>query len=339
MKKTAGIGIVLLIIVGGIYFAKRHGKNGSEIAQAPFFPGFSSVACSQILLIDRGDTARLVRKGTSWYVTPLRSAKRNTAARRLNRVETLDYPADSAAIQKALGAIKKLCKEDMVAGNPANWETFEVDTANALFVECRNDSGAALGAVYIGKVGLTSDSYFIRDRGSNNVYSVSGSIRFALFANADRWRDRRILAFDRQSVRKLTIISRGSGTVELVKAASSVTDPANNGVWEIVKPLRAKADGKRLELMVSRLVGLKADAFEGDTSLSEKTMGFDKPSLMIELTLTDGGTRKLIVGNDKVAMKWVRSAEKPDITFTLYSYNIDGFNPGLALLKGSASGG
>jgi len=101
-------------------------------------------------------------------------------------------------------------------------------------VEIKNDKGASIGALYIGKNGANWDQNFVREKGSNDVYLAGGSVRTAFFGDRKRWKDKTIVKFDKAFVKKLQIAKKDSGTVELVRTTPSPTDTSIKEGWQIV---------------------------------------------------------------------------------------------------------
>jgi len=344
LKKLIVLAIIFLISVAAIVTMNRL-QNRKPLAQSLlFFPDFSEAKCSEMLFVERTDTARLKRKGMdmAWYlVTPCISAVHavSPVGGKTGQVILPGYPADTTEVRKALETLKAMKREELVSRNPLKQAGFEVDTAEGLFVECQDTASKSLGGVYIGKVGARWDTYYVRAKGSNDVYLSGGSIRFALFANPKRWADKSIMKFDQKLVSRLKISSSDSGTIELARNTPSPADTGKKDRWEIISPVKAPANGERVNLLVANLANLNTVEFEGNTSLSEEAMGFVRPPIKLCVTLKNGVTKTVIVGKDKVAMKWVRNPEKPLVTFTVYSYTLAAFNPGLAYLMDTTATG
>jgi hypothetical protein len=335
LKKSAGLAAVLVASIAFIVLKNyRSGGDASE-ETALLFKGFQAKNCSEMLFIERSDTAQLKRIGRTWnLVTPcipvVPAVRGNTSGPLFP-----EYSVDSAALAKALETIGKMKRDELVSVNPQKQEELNVDGKSALFFECRDSAGRSLGGIYIGMAGPKSDSYLVRMKGSDSVYLVGDGIRFSLFADPKRWADKSIVRFDKKLVRKLTVVSADSGTIEVEKkepSSSSGTGAKNE--WYLVKPLQAKANQERVESLIASMSNIKAADFEGNGKLSEKEMGFDRPAATTTLTLSNGESKTVIVGGrDKSAMKWVRTPEKPGVTFTVYGYTLAGFNPGTAYLK------
>lgn len=285
LKKLIVLAIIFLLSVAAIVTMNRIQNRKPSALSLLFFPGFSEANCSKILCVERADTAELERKGAAWLlVTPCIGAvpAASPVGGKTGQARLSEYPADSAAVRKALETLTAMKREELVSQNPLKQAEFEVDTVTALFLECWDNTGKSLGGVYVGKTGARWDAYYVRAKGSNNVYLAGGSIRFALFANPKRWTDKSIMKFDITSVHKLKIASIDSGTVELIKTAPSPADTGMKAGWEIFSPIKAKANRERVESLVASLANLNAVEFEGNTSLSEEAMGFAGSSACLD---------------------------------------------------------
>jgi hypothetical protein len=293
--------IVIIAIVSGF----QHKKSSEK--PASFFPEFSASSCSAILMIEKTDTARVVRKGPSWFV----------AGR-------IDYPADSAAIVKALGKLKTMTKDELLSRNPEKQADLQVDSATGLYVEAWDEKGASLGAVYIGKCGANNDSYFVRQKGNSDVYLVfDNDVRFSFFANVKRWRDKSIIKFDLSDVKVLTIARKDSAAIKIVKVNDSANDASAREEWNIIEPVKGKAKKDKVIDLLNKMLHLAAADFEGDTTLSAEKMGFTKPELSLSVTLGSGRARSLIVGGKKVAMNWIKNPDIGKTVFTVYEYDVN----------------
>jgi hypothetical protein len=335
LKKVAILGTILVaLIVFIVAINYRTEKKTPEEAKLSF-KDFQEKNCSEIFLIERLDTARLKRNGRIWNLVtpciPIFYASANFPR------DTFfsEYPVDSALSAKALETIGKLKCEELMSINPEKQTEMEVDRRNALVVECWDSAGVSLGEIYIGVGGGQTGSCFMRMNNSDSVYVVGGSIRSALFANPKRWADKSIVKFDKNLPRRITIISADNDTIVMEKRESALSSYTGlRDEWHIIKPMQAKANRLRVESLISDMSNLHAADFEGDRKLSEKDMGFMRPATITTVALSNGEFKTVIIGSkEKGAMKWVRNPEKPNVTFTVYSFTLAGFNFGMAHYK------
>jgi hypothetical protein len=335
---VAGILAGSVVLLLSMHHDGHTDKKASEAALL-LFKDFQKKNCSEMLFIERSDTARLKRKGRIWnLVTPCIPVVPATSPN-IRGALFPEYPVDSALLANALETAGEIEREELVSVNAGKQTELQVDGAGALLFECRDSTGSSLGRIYIGETGPRAGSSFVRMNESDSVYLTGGSVRSALFANAKRWADKAIVKFDKNLAVKITIVSADSGTVELEKRAlTPVSGNDARDCWYLVKPVPALANQDRVASLLSNMSSLRAADFEGDAKLPEKAMGFDRPATATTVTLSDGTSRTVIVGGkDKAAMKWIRNPEKPGVTFTVYGYTLAGFNPGTAYFKDTAA--
>jgi len=89
-----------------------------------------------------------------------------------------------------------------------------------------------------------------------------------------------VLGIDVEAVRGLTIESEAA-TVRLEKGAG--------GLWRLLEPVSAAADGEAVDQLVEALVGL--DKQRTLTAVEAAAVGLDPPRLRVDLQLEDGGRR------------------------------------------------
>jgi len=329
MKKI--LAATLIAIIAVIMIVHHLNQRKPNPQSMLIYPRYSTTTCTRILFRDRSDTTMLIRRGTIWDVMPTRQPTPDATGHQ--QISELEYPADTALVEKALSMIATIQRQDLISSNPAKQAEFQVDSGSALFMECLDSAGASLGGAYIGKTAETYDSYYVRPTGSNDVYSVPGGIRFAFFANRNRWLDKSIVPFDLSSARAIKIESRDSGTIELVKTAGTPGDSGKNGEWMITAPVKVRADAKKVQFLLNSIAQFKTVSWEGNMTLTDSAMGFTRPSEKLTVSLANGVTKSLIIGGDKVAMKWIRNPDMPKITFTAYAYTMHMLDPGLAGLE------
>jgi len=92
-------------------------------------------------------------------------------------------------------------------------------------------------------------------------------------------RDRRVLAFDESSVRRLELRWPGGAPVGIVRTEDG---------WQLIEPLETPADGARVDRLLSDLAYLRADDFV-DVPTPDAEAAFDPPDFELTLTLAPPG--------------------------------------------------
>ncbi len=338
MKKLPLLAIILVVIVGIIVISNQLSNKQPSEKSLSFFPQFSEAECNSISICDSHDSVTLVRHGTAWFVT---SGKKADAAQSplltsdtTQRNKSSDeYPADSASLQTVLEKIKSMKKDDLISQNVAKQADLEVDTVKGTRVDLVSDKGPA-STFYIGKNGADWSSNFVRMKGSNDVYLVSGSVKYSFFAEKNRWKDKTIAKFDKAAVKSVSIVKKDT-TIELALSAPSPTDSAAKAKWTLISPVKDSVKEPEVEKILNAMSNLNAMDFESNASLSEDSLGFSKPYCIVTASLDNGTKKTIVLGKQKSSdgTRWVRTPDK-NATFLLSKYLIENIDRSINNLKG-----
>jgi hypothetical protein len=329
-KKLLWLTVALLVVVALIIAANKLSAPKQAAKTLKFFPTFSENACSSILMVSGTDSVRIKRKGEVWVVAgdPSASSQPEQASLasgpaqgQLSSIKK-DYPADSASIQTLLEKLKGMTKSELISQNPEKQSVFEVDSAKGMFVDVFDEKGASMGAFRIGKNGPDYTSTFVRPLGSNDVYSVGGSIKYAFFTDKNRWRDKSIIKFDKNLVDKIVLNKQGGNTFVLNKK----TDTAGTLIqWDLTQPDSAKAKTEVVDEILNTAADFRAAEYEDNAALTDSAMGFASPEVVLTFNIKGGNSKQIIVGRKNEASGnkfWVRNPEKPAYTFLVEDVNI-----------------
>lgn len=136
----------------------------------------------------------------------------------------------------------------------------------------------------------------------------------------------KIFSFDSGDIRKVEI-KRKDG--ELV-----VLEKNKDGQWAIVAPKPYRADQDVVSSLVSTLATLNADKTVDEKPANLADFGLLDPSLQVTLTLKDGKTAKLLVGDETPtgSGSFVRAEGDPKV-YTIAQYNRTSFDKKLNELR------
>ncbi len=340
MKHLPLLAVILAVIIGIIIVANQLSNKRPSEQSLAWFPQFSEAGCGMISVSDQKDSVFLVHRGKDWVVANGRpsdnAAPSFLSADTSGKVRKIsEYPADSAFIQTAIDKLKALKKEDLISQNPQKQVELEVDTIQGTKVTVYNEKLAPIGTFYIGKNGADWSSNFVRMKGSDDVYLAGGSLKYSLFTDRSKWKNKIITKFDRSFVKGIEIAKRDSASIVLSLAAPSPKDSAARPVWNIVSPVKDSAKNSEVDKILNTLANFSASDFEENAALSPDSLGFSKPYLRVTLSFENGDKKTVLVGNEKGSegKRWVRTPEKP-ATFLVYKYNIDNVDRSVNALRG-----
>ena len=332
-KNLIILGSILILIVAITFVTEKLNspKKSKNTADA-FLPGFSMASCSAFSIKDNSGSVKLRKKDGRWHVSSVLKPKDDNDSSGLAtdstdkkfkfETQSEEYRADSASVQSALEKLNSIKLDDLISQNPEKRDIFEVDTVKGIRVEVWNAQNKSIGVFFIGKNGPDWNSHYVRTHGSNNVYSVMGSIKYSFFTEENRWRDKTILKYDSGLTQKISITQKGSKEVILEKSV----DTAGTATWNITQPKKTKTEKDVVDKLVNNLADFFANDFEKDKSLDDKKMGFEKPTLYVSIELENGDKKSLIFGNKNKDNKyWVRT-DGSEYIFLVYESKLDDYN-------------
>jgi hypothetical protein len=327
MKQLPLLAVILAIVIGIIIVANQLANQRPSEKSLAFLPQFSEAECGMISVRDIKDSVFLVHKGKEWVVANRKPAENTSPlnpADSLQKAKTAsEYPADSAMIQMALDKLKAMKRDDLISQNQQKQIELEVDTVQGTRVDVYNDKLVPVLSFYLGKSSSDWSSNFVRTKGSNDVYLVGGSIKYAFFTDKTRWKNKSIVKFDRAFVKGIEIAKRDSASILLSLAPPSPKDSMAKPVWHIVSPVKDSAKNTEVDKILNAMAKFSASDFEQDTTISPDSLGFTRPFLRVTVSMENGEQKTVLVGNEKGSegKRWVRTPEKP-VTFLIYKYNV-----------------
>lgn len=339
-KNLIILGIILVVIVGIIFLCENIGSRKKSGKIKEFFPKFTAANCSAFKIAEKDKMVKVKRQGDNWVIESKgeeETKKEGESAPILEETvekeptagSGFEYPADSSSVASVMEKLTAMKMDELISQNPEKQEVFEVDSVNGTLVEAWDNKNKSLGSFRIGKSGPDWNSHYVRIVGSNDVYCVGGSIKYAFFADEKRWRDKTVIKFDPVLATKITLAKKDSATIELQKTVDTT------GVkWHIAAPEKYPADSTTVSKIITELSKLITSNFEENLEASDSITGFDSPYLVITVALNNGDKKKITLGNLKEDdnQRWVKAEDKEAI-FLLYKTKFDNIDKSVEELK------
>ncbi len=172
--------------------------------------------------------------------------------------------------------------------------------------------------VLIGDENPTGDLIFVKYPDDNAIYTTNKSLW--TYANKKLYdlRDKKIMHFNLDEVRKISITSQVKGKVSLEKVA---------GKWQIVDPVNLPANDSEVKSLLTRLSTGRAKEFIDEEPDDLKKYGLINPSVMITLEIGKSLARtSFLVGdtatNDGGGFYAKEETRRP--VFTVEKWTVDG---------------
>ncbi len=188
MKRNIILTAIFLVLIL-IFLLMSRSEKKSERAHIPdSVVAVDSTKVSKIEIKRQNDDSpvTLEKRGTEWHVTT-----------------PVDYPANQEHVGALLSKAANMQVMGLASSNPEKQSQFQVDSTGT-FVKLYEGPKQAADFV-IGKSG-TGGVTFIRQSGSDNVYSVDGYLPSTFGKRVQDWRDKIITNFEKDQLTSLKLI-------------------------------------------------------------------------------------------------------------------------------------
>jgi len=276
-RTTLILAILLAILGGAYYFTEvRGGKRDPDEAKRLFAAKPEDVEALEIRTAQ--ETIRLQRQGDAWQME-----------------EPIQAKGDRAAIAALAASLVGAKAERTLEGLPQHLADFGLDKPE-LVARFRGRGDSQWRGLEFGGKNPTGAWAYVRADEKPQVVLVSEGLRGALNKTALDLREKSLMAVDADQVTRL-VVHRGPQALELQKGAE----------WEIVKPVKARADAWRVTELVRRVAEARAVRFSADPAVDLKPFGLDKPAVRLELWERDAASPQVLALAEAVG--------KPDILY------------------------
>ncbi len=262
--------IIVLLLAGGIvFFIERpfEGNRRQSDGDLLVFPDFEPWKADKIQ-VGSGRLAFENRDGNWFLITPAGS-----------------YPADRNQVSAFLQAVRELKRDNIASENEEKQAIFGVRAGQGTQVVLYDSEDRKMADFFVGKKGPDGLSAYIRRADSKEVILQPGTLRDHLDKPAKWWRDRKVFPVKAEDVVQMTL---------QIDAETIVLNRDTKGGWFIVKPLSKKADGARVEQILTVLNDLEAADFAEEMKPEEAGLVF--PQLRLAVRFKGRSTQMLLVG-------------------------------------------
>ncbi len=264
-RTTAILAALLAVLFGAYYFAEvRGGKKDPDAAVRLFAAKAEDVETLE-LRTAKGEI-RLQRQGDAWRLE-----------------QPLQTRGDRSAIAALTGRLVGARAERTLEELPKNPADFGLDKPE-LVVRFRVRGDSQWRRLEFGGKNPTGAWAYVRVDEKPQVVLVAESLRGDLNKAALDLRDTSVMDVDPAKVTRLVVHRGAQEPLELRRGAQ----------WEIVRPVKARADEWRASGLVRRVADLKAKEFAPEPAADLKAYGLDKPAVRLELWEKDGVAPKVL---------------------------------------------
>lgn len=215
----------------------------------------------------------------------------------------VETEADIWAIKTITNAIKGLESKRTVEKDATNLEKYGLDKPSITLTVTTKDGKSE--TIKLGNQTPVGNSMYLQKEGSKEVLMVENTLQSNLKKTLFDIREKRLLIFDRNEVRKI-ILEYPEKKIVLEKEllateGSSESSVAGEENWNIVEPIQKPASKTEVNKIISTLVNLRVKEFETEKADDLAPYGLDKPA-EIKVTVFTGqnmASQTLIIGKVK----------------------------------------
>jgi hypothetical protein len=283
--------LVLIVILGGllgyIYYLNKDESSGAETKEKAF-PSLKAedIEDVQIKTAD-GQTSRVQKADGTWKITSPEAA-----------------PADQGELSSITSSLATLDVQRVVDENPGDLKQYGLEPAK-VDVEFRAKGDKEPRRLQLGEKTPTGGDLYARLPSQQRVFLVSSFLDSTFNKNTFALRDKTLIRIDREKIDR----------IEIVADKRSVTLAKTGSEWQIVAPLRARADFAAVEGSLERLSSAQMQGIVPADKADAKKLKLDPP--VATFTAAAGSARATLqFGNTENAVIYARDAARP-MVFTV----------------------
>ncbi len=274
-KRNLILIMALLIAAGVIFFIERPFERNGRVAEGDLlvFPDFEPWKVNKIYVGSRN--LMFENREGNWLLI----------------TESGAYSADRNQIAALLQAIRELKRDNIASESRDKQSLFGLNATEGIEVIAYDLEGQKIADFWVGKKGPDGLSAYVKRADTDEIVLQPGNLRDHLDKPLKLWRDRKVFPVKADDVVEITL---------QVQEETVVLNRDTQGGWFLVKPMARKADGGRIEQMLTVLNELEAVDFADQ--LKPVDAGLTTPTLRLGVRLKDRSTKMLLVG--QAANEW-----------------------------------
>ena len=271
-KSTKWFVVLALALFAYIFFFERHTRDTTARQQAAgrLLPDFDPATVSSLEILSGNQVLRVQRTNETWTLTV-----------------PVQYPVQSAAVEKFLTALGQLSRQTYITASellaqPRGPAEFGLDNPLAsVFIQ----QGAQRKELRVGGPTPFGNRVYLQLVGADGLFAADTAFLGTFPRSANDWRDTTFLNLPGLTFNRLEIRAGARGF--------EVQRNATNKLWELTKPMPARADNPKVEALLRTLQEPRISQFLTDDPAADlDAMGLRPP----EAELVFGqGTNELLV--------------------------------------------
>ena len=286
--KTTLIILAVFILLGGVYFFFGRPSPDAEQSEVDA----QKIREVYVLSTDKIRQIRLSFKEESYQ--PLTLEKNADGVWQLRAPFTAD--ADPPKINEMLqDLLEKKVKQTLEAEDLAQYGLQPPNIQIELWTEGNDPAKTFL-------IGDRTVNYsvYTKEQSESHIFLIESSALDDFTKSPSDFRERNVFKFSPTEVVSLHLQVAGQPEVRCERQVTSNPDAAGEpGEWKMVQPVKAKANARAVEDIVSAIGSLRVVVFEADGEYDPASYGLVRPRITVALQSTvDDRIRELQIGSD-----------------------------------------
>ena len=143
-------------------------------------------------------------------------------------------------------------------------------------------------------------SVYTKEQSESHIFLIESSALDDFTKSPSDFRDRSVFKFSPIEVATLHLQVAGQPDIHCERQVASNTDGTGEpGEWEMIQPVKAKADARTVEDIVSAIDSLRVLVFETDGEYDPANYGLTQPRITVAFrSIADESAQELRIGND-----------------------------------------
>ncbi|MCK9559745.1 MAG: DUF4340 domain-containing protein [Candidatus Marinimicrobia bacterium] len=296
---------VLVILFTAVYFFEIKGgekrEQNRKLASQLFQTEKDSV--NRLILSTANSHIVCEKKGAEWIITA-----------------PVFTQGDAQNIESNLSSILSANIERKIVDSTADLNYFGLLEPRGQ-VQVISQDGKHI-TLMVGDENPTGTLVFVKYPEDQAVYTTNKSLWNYVDKRLYDLRDKKIMHFNVDDVRKISLVSRSQGTVSLEKSA---------GKWRITAPVTLPANDGEVKSLLNRLSSGRAKDFIAEEPTDLKKYGLAKPAIKINLEIGESLAHTSFSVGDTASSAgggfYAKEETRPPI-FTIEKWTMDGLEKG-----------
>jgi hypothetical protein len=198
-------------------------------------------------------------------------------------VAPLEAKADKTKITDLISAINGAKVKEFIEETPQDLAKYDLNPPQWRLSFLVGDDRAEK-SLLVGSEETAKNGRHAKRGSADNVFLIEAKLTEKFPKEASDWRDRRLLAFERDKVDRVEIVAGEAATeVACVENCGKIPDDR----WQLKRPMEAKADAIKVRTLLRNLEELKAKAFVSEAAEDLVPYGLAQPEARIHIWLRE----------------------------------------------------